>query len=105
TSDALERLGAAGAVPMGGGTDLLVAIEEEIARPEIVVDVRALPDGRGGTIRLMEDGGLRIDASVPIAALARDAIIRDRFPMLASACEAVATPALRNMGTLGGNLC
>ncbi len=105
TDDAARRLAEPGAVPLGGGTDLLASIGEGIARPQLVVDLRGLPSGQGGGVHLLDDGSVRVDASISLAALSRDALIRGRYPALSAACEAVASPALRNMGTLGGNLC
>jgi xanthine dehydrogenase YagS FAD-binding subunit len=48
---------------------------------------------------------MRIGAATRIATIAEDPKVVDRFPALAQACESVGSPALRNMGTLGGNLC
>jgi xanthine dehydrogenase YagS FAD-binding subunit len=92
-----------GAVPMGGGTDLLVAIDEGIVAPRLLVDLRRLPGA--GALEWRADGSLRIGAAVRIAQLAADAAVREHLPALAEACEAVGSPALRTMGTLGGNLC
>jgi xanthine dehydrogenase YagS FAD-binding subunit len=91
------------AAPLGGGTDLLVLIEEGLAAPEVVVDLRGVPRGRGVTVE--PDGSVRIGAATRVGELATDPVVAERFPALAQACEAVGTPALRNMGTLGGNLC
>lgn len=88
---------------LGGGTDLLVAIAEEISLPDVLVDLRTIPDSSG--IRDLDDGSVRIGASTRVAELGADASIRERFPALAQACDVVGTPALRNMGTIGGNLC
>ena len=88
---------------LGGGTDLLVTMREGLVRPERVVDLRALPGG--DAITWGTDGSLRLGAGVLIADVAADARIRELFPALAMACESVGSPALRNMGTLGGNLC
>jgi xanthine dehydrogenase YagS FAD-binding subunit len=101
--DAAQSLAQPGAVSLGGGTDLLVTIAEEITRPDVLVDLRRIPDST--RIALLDDGGVRIGASARIDHIARDATIRERFPALAQACDVVATPALRHMGTLGGNLC
>ena len=90
-------------MPLGGGTDLLVAIGEEIARPSTLVDLRTIPDSRGVTA--LNDGDVRIGASTRVADLSIHALIRERFPVLAKACDFVGTPQLRNMGTIGGNLC
>lgn len=100
---AARLLGEPGAVPLGGGTDLLVAIAEEIARADSLVDLREIP---GSTdVRRLDDGSLYIGASTRVADLAGKPLIRDHFPALAQACEVVGTAALRHMGTIGGNLC
>lgn len=96
-------LSASGAVPMGGGTDLLVEIDEGLRAPTSVVDVRRVGDLQG--IRAMPDGSLRVGAAVSLATLERDAAIARSFPALAKSCAVAASSALRNMGTLGGNLC
>ena len=101
--DAERQLSAAGAVPLGGGTDLLVSIREDLARPDTLVDLTRIPDGR--TITERADGGVRIGGAVRLAHLVRNALARDRFPALVKACESVGTPALRTMGTIAGNLC
>ena len=101
--DALVRLAEPNALPMGGGTDLLVTIDEGIYAPESVVDLRAIP--ASDNIEPREDGSLRIGASARIEHLATHPLIRERYDVLAQACAVVATPALREMGTLGGNLC
>ena len=59
---ALAALAAPGSVAIGGGTDLLVTVEEGLVRPELVVDVRALPDAQQITIR--EDGSAHLGAAV-----------------------------------------
>jgi xanthine dehydrogenase YagS FAD-binding subunit len=100
---ALELLQRPGSVPLGGGTDLLVAIEEGVTRPALLVDVRGVTEARG--LQWRADGSLWTGAAVRIAQLAGDARVRAELPALAQACEAVGSPALRNMGTLGGNLC
>jgi xanthine dehydrogenase YagS FAD-binding subunit len=101
--DAARQLAEPGAMSLGGGTDLLVAIAEEISLPEVVVDLRTI----AGSAEIVpaSDGSLRIGASTPLADIATDPFIRDHFAALAQACEVVGTPALRHMGTIGGNLC
>jgi xanthine dehydrogenase YagS FAD-binding subunit len=103
TEDADRQLAAAGAAPLGGGTDLVVCMREHLARPETLVDLTRIPGARDVTP--LEDGGLRIGGSARLAQLARDPLVRDRFPALCQACESVGTPALRTMGTIAGNLC
>lgn len=101
--DAAELLAQPGAMSLGGGTDLLVTIAEHLAAPDTLVDLRSIPSS--DEIRSTERGGLRIGASTRIDAIAQHAVVRERYPALAQACEVVATPALRHMGTIGGNLC
>jgi xanthine dehydrogenase YagS FAD-binding subunit len=101
--DAARQLGRPGAVSLGGGTDLLVTIAEEITRPELLVDLRTIPDS--AAVQETENGGVCIGASTRIADLARHPLIVERYAALAQACDAVGTPALRHMGTIGGNLC
>jgi xanthine dehydrogenase YagS FAD-binding subunit len=88
---------------LGGGTDLLVAIAEEISLPEVLVDLRTIPDS--AEVVPTADGGVRIGASTRVADIAGNPFVREHFTGLAEACEVVGTPALRHMGTIGGNLC
>jgi len=101
-SDATARLGG-GASPLGGGTDLLVLVREDLARPTELVDLRYIPGWRG--IDEAADGGFSIGAGTRVSEIAGDTRVRTALPALALACESVATPAIRHMATLGGNLC
>ncbi|MDB4906741.1 MAG: carbon monoxide dehydrogenase, FAD-binding subunit [Gemmatimonadetes bacterium] len=102
-ADASSLLAASDARPLGGGTDLLVSLEEGLEHAGLLVDLRSIPEG--DTITALPGGALRIGAATRIDTLANDARVNAHFPALAQACAAVGTPALRNMGTLGGNLC
>ena len=102
-SEAASLLADTGAQPLGGGTDLLVSIEEGIAAPSTLVDLRSIAGG--DALAWSADGALRIAAAARVADLAGDARVREHFPALAQACAVVGSPALRNMGTIGGNLC
>lgn len=82
---------------------MLACIEDGLCAPDSVVDLRAVPEARG--LEWRAGGGLRIGAAERISDLATDSRVRDTFRALAQACGAVGSPALRNMGTLGGNLC
>jgi xanthine dehydrogenase YagS FAD-binding subunit len=100
-TDALARLAVPERLAIGGGTDLLVTIEEGLAHPAGVVDVRELPESLGIADG---DGALRIGAACRLADVAAHEVVLSRYPLLASACEQVGTPAIREMATLGGNL-
>jgi xanthine dehydrogenase YagS FAD-binding subunit len=101
-AEAAEMLGHPDALPLGGGTDLLVCIEEGISAPAALVDLRSIEGN--DTIEEL-DRGLRIGGAVRVHQLAQSPLVRQHYPALAQACEAVGSPALRNMGTIGGNLC
>jgi xanthine dehydrogenase YagS FAD-binding subunit len=88
---------------MGGGTDLLVTIEEGLASPSKVVDLRSVEDG--DRIDANADGSVRIGGAARVHDIAVHSMIRERFRALAEACDVVGSPALRHMGTIGGNLC
>src|SRR5262249_47543546 len=71
--------------------------------PDLLVDLRGIPNSDG--IHEVPSGDVRIGASTRVADIALDPLIRERYSILAQACEVVGTPALRHMGTIGGNLC
>ncbi|MDE3128415.1 MAG: FAD binding domain-containing protein [Gemmatimonadota bacterium] len=103
TDDAAARLAGARAVPMGGGTDLLVAIDEGVVAPAQLVDLRGVPGA--DAVALDARGALRIGGAARGHDGARHPAVLERWPALAQACEAVGSPTLRQMGTMGGNLC
>jgi len=90
------------AVLLAGGTDLLDRLKERLIQPRKVVNIKNIPELRG--IRLQK-GKLVIGATTTIAEIAENKDIRRYFPVLAQAAESIGTPQLRNMGTIGGNLC
>ncbi|KQN32936.1 FAD binding domain-containing protein [Sphingomonas sp. Leaf38] len=95
------RLGAEPATAyLGGGTNLVDLMRETIARPDRVVDVTGL----SAEIEDTADGGLLIGAAVRNTALAEHPVVRTRYPALARAILAGASPQIRNMATVGGNL-
>ncbi len=101
--DALNRLAAAGARPLGGGTDLLSALDDDVEQASELVDLRRIAGF--GEISGDAARGLRIGGGARLAAIAAHEGVRAHWPVLAQACEAVGTTALRHMGTIGGNLC
>jgi xanthine dehydrogenase YagS FAD-binding subunit len=89
--------------PIAGGQDLLTTMKDYITRPTRVVNLK----GIRGLDRIVADGkgGLRIGALVTLAQLEEDPVVRRNFPGLAEAAHSIATPQIRNLGTVGGNLC
>ncbi len=95
------RLGApASAAYLGGGTNLVDLMRETIERPDTLVDVTGL----SGSIDETDGGGLLIGAGARNTALAEHRAVRTRYPVLARAILAGASPQIRNMATVGGNL-
>ena len=100
-AEAAERLSAPGARAMGGGTDILPQLQRGIRPADELVDLRgAVPAGV-----LAAAQGIRIGAATRVADIARDPDVGARFAVLAEAAAAVASPQLREMGTVAGNLC
>jgi 4-hydroxybenzoyl-CoA reductase subunit beta len=102
--DALRLLDrhAGDAMLIAGGTDVMPNMKHGLFQPAHVISLRSLPELHGVAER---DGWLEIGAAESLAAVSRDARVRRHAPSLAQAAGSVAGPQLRNMGTLGGNLC
>ncbi len=86
---------------IAGGTNLLDLMKYDVERPTTVVDITRLPLS---AVEDLPEGGLRIGALVSNATLAYDDRVQARFPLLASAILAGASPQLRNAASTGGNL-
>jgi xanthine dehydrogenase YagS FAD-binding subunit len=87
---------------LGGGTDLLDLQKEYIAQPDKVVSLTGVKELAG----IKADAGkVTIGAGTRLADIAESAELRKQFPALTSAAGIIGGPQLRNMGTLGGNLC
>jgi xanthine dehydrogenase YagS FAD-binding subunit len=100
---AVEALASPGAMPAGGGTDLVPLLREAIADPSTLVDLRRVPDATRMTWG--DDGHVRVGAAVTLATLAADPRMAAAFPALAQAAASVGSQQIREAGTLGGNLC
>jgi len=87
---------------LAGGLDLLGEMKLHLLEPETVVSIQGLDE-----LRLLQNTGgtLKIGALVTLAEIAADATIRAKYTALADAAEVVGSPQIRNVGTLGGNLC
>lgn len=102
--DALALLAEHGdaALPIAGGTDLLPNMKHRLFAPAHLVALRQLPELRGIEVA---DGELRIGAAESLTTVSRHPLVLEHAPSLARAAGLVAGPQLRNMGTIGGNLC
>jgi xanthine dehydrogenase YagS FAD-binding subunit len=85
---------------LGGGTNLVDLMRQNIEAPAALVDVSRLP----ATIDVTSEGGLIIGAAVRNSALAAHPVVRAHYPMLSRALLAGASAQIRNMATVGGNL-
>jgi 4-hydroxybenzoyl-CoA reductase subunit beta len=88
---------------LAGGTDLIPSMRQKLFEPEYVLDLRGLGNLRG--IRPHDDGGVEIGALTPLSTIEKSPYLRQHFEVLTEAAATVASPVLRNMGTLGGNIC
>jgi len=102
-AEAIKALNTKGACLHAGGTDLLGCIHDGIITPARVVSIGGLKELKGISAR--PDGGLRIGALATIAEVAASAPVRDKYAVLSQAAYDVASPQLRNQGTIGGNIC
>jgi 4-hydroxybenzoyl-CoA reductase subunit beta len=103
-----EGAAAGRARPVAGGTDLWPNMKRRHQRAEVVVSLGRLGELRGiaGATGNGDGGGeLRIGAMTSLSEVAASPAVRGRYPALARAVASISTPVLRNMGTLGGNLC
>jgi len=91
------------ALPYAGGSDLYGLIKHQIVSPAKVVNLKTVPGL--DQINYTAGKGLRIGPLVKIAEIADHKIIQEKFSVLSQAAAEVASPQLRNMGTIGGNIC
>jgi xanthine dehydrogenase YagS FAD-binding subunit len=87
---------------LAGGTDLLGELKDHTAAPERVVNIRHLKELQG--IRTGR-AGVIIGAATLLADIVDSPMVQQQTPLLAMAAGRVGTPQIRNMGTIGGNLC
>lgn len=99
--DLAGRLGENGWL-VGGGQDSWDWLKNRIRRTGAVIDLSGIEALKG--VREIE-GGLEIGALTSLTDVENDALIRERYGLLATAAGRVASPQIRNAGTLGGNLC
>jgi len=101
-ADAMRAPRADAVVLKAGGIDLLDLMKEGLLAPRRLVNLRAIPGL--GDVAEDQDGSLRIGSMVTLARLAGHALVRERYRALAEAAGGSASPQIRNVATLGGNL-
>jgi NADPH-dependent glutamate synthase beta subunit-like oxidoreductase/CO/xanthine dehydrogenase FAD-binding subunit len=103
-AEALLRQHGNKAAVIAGGTDLLGALKDEVHDdpPELLIGLKPATG-----LRYVEatPDGVRIGALATLAEIAKHPVIRERFPLLAEAAASVASPQIRNVATIAGNLC
>ena len=104
-AEAVELLGkhAPDIQVIAGGTDLIPSLRQKLFAPHYVLDLRGLRELRG--IRPRPGEGAEIGALTTLTEIEHSEFLRRHYPVLAEAAATVASPILRNMGTLGGNIC
>ena len=102
-ADAVRQISASpGAKFIAGGTNLVDLMKMDVEQPAKLIDVSKLPLDK---VEPTAGGGLRIGALVPNSDLAYHPLVAQRYPVLSSALLAGASQQLRNMASVGGNLC
>jgi len=100
--EAVKALGAAGARPMGGGTDLLVQLRAGRVKPDVIVDLKRI----AGAIGVREEaGGFVVGAATPGALLGEHAALVKAWPGVVEAANLIGSTQVQGRATLAGNLC
>ncbi|MFQ5771269.1 MAG: FAD binding domain-containing protein, partial [bacterium] len=102
TSRFLEK-GGQESMLCAGGTDVLGLMKNAVVAPQKLVNLKSIPELNA--IKYTPGKGLKIGALVTIAEIVEHPIIVEKYPILQQAAQEVASPQLRNVGTLGGNIC
>jgi len=88
---------------IAGGTDLIPQIRDRKLSPEVVLDIGGIPGLDG--VEYDESKGLTIGAMTRIRTLEKSPILHKHYPILAQAASQLGSVAIRNVGTIGGNIC
>jgi len=88
---------------VAGGTDLIPSMRQKLFEPHYVLDIRHIAELKG--IREQQGTGIEIGALTSLTTIEHSDLLRRRYPVLTEAAATVASPLLRNMGTIGGNIC
>ena len=91
------------AVLMAGGTDLLVNLKRKVIKAKVVISLEKIKSLK--QVHYSESAGLTLGSMVTISELAETPLIREKFPLLATAANKIGSPQIRNRATIGGNIC
>ncbi|MGA8214542.1 MAG: xanthine dehydrogenase family protein subunit M [Candidatus Sulfotelmatobacter sp.] len=87
---------------LAGGTDLLALMKDDVVTPKRLVNIKDIGDLRGVSLNAQ---GCRVGALITLVELADDENVKKNYPALSEALLEAASPQIRNMATVGGNLC
>jgi 4-hydroxybenzoyl-CoA reductase subunit beta len=87
---------------VAGGTDLIPSMRQKLFEPQYVLDIRHIAELQG--VR-QQGSEVEIGALTSLTTIEHSDLLRRRYPVLTEAAATVASPLLRNMGTIGGNIC
>ena len=101
--DAIKLLDKHGAdaLVLAGGLDSMDWLKDRLRKPKVVVDLGTIKELKG--VREV-NGGLEIGAMTPLTEVVRHPVVKEKFSLLMQAAELVASPQIRNQGTIGGNV-
>jgi len=88
---------------IAGGTDLLSLMKDDVVAPKRVVNIKEIPGLEGVSFDAQK--GLRIGALTRLVDIAESPVVKQHYPRLADDVSDAASPQIRNMATIGGNLC
>lgn len=102
--EAAEKAAAGNTDVMAGGTDILNIYKQEVLEehPEYVINLKTIPDSSGIEEK---DGEITVKALTKLADIAASSLLREKAAGLSEAAKSVAAPLIRNVGTIGGNIC
>jgi xanthine dehydrogenase YagS FAD-binding subunit len=87
---------------MAGGLDTFDWLKDRNKRPQVVVDLSGVEELKG--VKAIADGGIEIGAATTLTDVVRHPVVKAKYRVLAQAAELVASPQIRNQGTIGGNI-
>jgi 4-hydroxybenzoyl-CoA reductase subunit beta len=90
---------------VAGGTDLWPNMKRRHQKADTVIALSGLPELHGVRVPESDGGDVALGAAATLTEVAEHPAVRERYPALARAVESISSPPLRNMGTIGGNVC